>query len=233
MLMVRDAAAERVLKIGETFPLSEDELKAFMPRPKPKPSGPLVWHVLLTELNRERQAASGFVGRSFGGRVHLPLFWRERVVTGRVSFECKGPRRARPRREHAELLMPGYLFLELPALSGLDASPDAPDIYHLVRAVAGVRDFMRDGERYGTVPGPVMGEIYAYEAAQAAKAVMARRGGEARFKLGQEVRAKGSAFELFTYRVTRLDARGRVKAARDFMGRVVEFDFDASLLEAV
>lgn len=102
--------------------------------------------------------------------------------------------------------------------------------YRNVLAVPGVRDFLKvQGDPIGARPVPInlIRDILATEASERAAFIDRNtpRKRRAPFKVGQQVRASGTAFNGQMGQVTQLDAKGRVKVLLSLLGaeRVVEF----------
>lgn len=150
-------------------------------------------------------------------------------------------RRTKAWHERSLMLMPGYVFVEMPTL---------PPSWPAIRGCTGVRGYLGapngDGEiEPFPVPSKAIERLMAaqlnleFDDTRAAKIRRQELGRNARetttlrFPPGTRIRAIDGPFATFRGQVTNVNARGHVEAMLQLMGRLVPVDFPPDLIVPV
>lgn len=241
-----------VMTIGQVVPLTLQELAAIAARAAlaeqaSRPMGPTAWHVLVTQPQHERIAASSLIAR--GMTAYLPILL-ERRTTQRKVVETEYARISGARGGNVVVaamlpLFPGYLFVELPR----DGSR-----HRRARDTAGVAEFLRVEGVAPMMPAAAIALLRSREWALLEEQKGAfdltrgrngdlvppsRRNGAAfgRFKPGQEVSfladSVHGAFAGLFATIDTLDENGRIGVLLALFGRQTRVTCDPSELEAI
>jgi|GEM_PF-1759511 len=165
------------------------------------------WYIALTEPGRENTAAAGLVGR--------------RNILGDDNFACYLPTivksvwsKARKRCRVNRPMFPGYLFVQLRF---------GNEPWDYVRAVPGVRDFLKTSGSPVTVPALAIDKIKLKEGEQS----LPHKERAAYWK-GMEVEVMKGPFATFLGPIERMSGHDRVKVMLNIFGRGVEVDLHES-----
>lgn len=169
-----------------------------------------MWHVLLTEPNRERTAARHL--QLLGGEIYLPVY--PKASCRRVS----GGRRWQVFRRP---LFPGYLFIRR-----------HDDLWVWIRIAAGIRQslfpFLGHGGRPAMIASAKISEIRVLE-----REISLSRSRRMRFRIGDRVLVRDGAFTGLKASVYQLTDSERVSLLLDFLGQKAKVTIGVDQLDAV
>src|ERR1700730_6010229 len=153
--------------------------------------GHFAWVVVNTQSHREPNALDNLSRQGF--RAYCPLV-RKRVRHARRTQDVLRP------------LFPSYLFVQI--------DPDAQR-WRPILSTFGVRTLLRCGERLSFIPDEFIDNLKSREI-EGAIARPARP-----YKLGQQVRVAGGAFDGLVATIIEMDERDRIVVLMDMLNRSV------------
>ena len=153
--------------------------------------GHFAWVVVNTQSHRERNALDNLSRQGF--RAYCPLV-RKRVRHARRTQDVLRP------------LFPSYLFVQI--------DPDAQR-WRQILSTFGVRTLLRCGERLSFIPDEFIDNLKSREI-EGAIARPARP-----YKIGQQVRVAGGAFDGLVATIIEMDERDRIVVLMDMLNRSV------------
>ena len=166
-----------------------------------------MWHVALTEPNREWTAARHL--NFLGCETYLPIF--SRAHCQRVS----GGRRWRVYRRP---LFPGYLFVR----------GELADLWFWVRVAAGLRQrpFLLTDGQVANISAPTIEELRRVE-----QSINVRRSERLHFRIGDRVLVSEGAFTGLRATVHQLTDNERVQLLLDFLGQKAKVELAADQIQ--
>ena len=173
-------------------------------KPAPIPAiAPLRWAVLISEPSRERSTVARLSDLKLGLKPYLALE-RKQVAAGRGR-----------KRDTTVPMFASYIFIPM---------PDIAEIWHEVRAVRGVRDFLCDADRRPKLLVPAAVEAIRLKELEldAKRLQRLAASGDYPFEIGAQVWVKDLLpFQALLANVESYDKRGRAEVVLqlEVMGR--------------
>lgn len=181
------------------------------------------WYVLTTEPGREITATANLVARRY--EAFCPSVYRMRPVK-RQGVLVKDARGRRVLKKIESPMFPGYVFVTERCAVGY---------FDKIERVAGVRKFMRVGERFAEVPDALMEAIRNEEARQMAAFEQSTKPASAigiPFVEGAPARIDGGPYDDFVGKMVRLSKSGRLQMLLNLFGRETKVVVDAAQVRA-
>ena len=164
---------------------------------------PATWAVVNTHPHKERVALENLERQEF--RPYCPLILRRRSHARRVSDVL------RP-------LFPGYIFVRI--------NPEVQQ-WRPMLSTHGVRTLVRCGDRLSLIEDGFIQSLRAREV----EGVIARP--ESPYRVGQEVRLAGGAFDGLVATIIEMDDRDRLVVLMDLLNRPVKVKVDERQISPV
>ena len=164
---------------------------------------PFSWAVVNAHANREQLALENLARQEF--RAYCPVIRRRCTPARRVSDVL------RP-------LFPGYLFVQV--------NPDS-DRWRPMLSTFGVRSVLRCGDRLSFIDDGFIKSLKAREI----EGVITRPSGP--YRVGQDVRLSGGAFDGMVATIIAMDERDRLTVLMDLLNRPVKVKVDERQISPV